>query len=339
MSNLTKDSVCEEYYPISMEILQSFPKYRPQVDLFIFKEDIAQLYPVAKKNARLTNETVEELHEACKQGILFVSRSDQYIYVDLLAKQAELVLFNSHLLESEIVQILFQALEMRFNNLLEQPLENYYPPLYKDVMVFCEYLWADPKRIDAFLSKIEIDEFKVSVHGVLSLIVGTWLYFSTNKVPVRKNFERLALGLLLHNIGLSKVPGHIVYKTSALSKEETEKYQAHVRQAAILLNKFGATYPATLDAVVQHHERIDGSGYPGKMAGNKISESGCISIVANVFVDFLAPRHGVPKLTMSEALAKMAKDNSLPANVTAVLVKGFAEKFVKKAQIKKFING
>ena len=289
MSNLkTKDSVCEEYYPISMEILQSFPKYRPQVDLFVFKEDIAQLYPVAKKNARLTNEIVDELHEACKQGILFVSRSDQYIYVDLLAKQAELVLFNSHLLESEIVQILFQALEMRFNNLVEQPLESYYEPLYKDVMVFCEYIWKDPKRINAFLPKIAIDEFKVSVH--------------------------------------------IVYKTSPLNKEEAEKYQAHVRQGAVLLNKFGVSYPATLDAVVQHHERIDGSGYPSKMAGNKISESGCISIVANVFVDFLAPRHGVPKLTMSEALTKLAKDNALPANVTAVLVKGFAEKFIQKAK-------
>ncbi len=333
MSNLkTKDSVCEEYYPISMEILQSFPKYRPQVDLFVFKEDIAQLYPVAKKNARLTNEIVDELHEACKQGILFVSRSDQYIYVDLLAKQAELVLFNSHLLESEIVQILFQALEMRFNNLVEQPLESYYEPLYKDVMVFCEYIWKDPKRINAFLPKIAIDEFKVSVHGVLSLIVGTWLYFATNKEPNRKNFERLALGLLLHNIGLSKVPVHIVYKTSPLNKEEAEKYQAHVRQGAVLLNKFGVSYPATLDAVVQHHERIDGSGYPSKMAGNKISESGCISIVANVFVDFLAPRHGVPKLTMSEALTKLAKDNALPANVTAVLVKGFAEKFIQKAK-------
>ena len=182
------------------------------------------------------------------------------------------------------------------------------------------------------MPKIAIDEFKVSVHGVLSLIVGTWLYFATNKEPNRKNFERLALGLLLHNIGLSKVPVHIVYKTSPLNKEEAEKYQAHVRQGAVLLNKFGVSYPATLDAVVQHHERIDGSGYPSKMAGNKISESGCISIVANVFVDFLAPRHGVPKLTMSEALTKLAKDNALPANVTAVLVKGFAEKFIQKAK-------
>lgn len=331
-SNKTKDSICEEYYPISMEILQSFPKYRPQVDLFVFKEDIAQLYPIAQKNARLTNEALEEITEACKKGILFVSRSDQYIYVDLLAKQAELVLFNSHLLESEIVQILFQALEMRLTNLYEQPLENYYTPLYKDVMVFCEYLWKDPKNINAFLPKIaQVEEFKVPLHGVISLIVGAWLYFETTKKPNRKNFERLALGLLLHNIGLSKVPLHIVNKTSPLNKEETEKYQAHVRQGAILLNKFGIFYPATIDAIVQHHERIDGSGYPSKLAGNKISEFGCFSIVTNAFVDMLAPRHGVPKLSLMEALAKIAKDNSMPVNFSSVLARKLPEYIAPKA--------
>lgn len=330
--NKTKNSICEEYYPISMEILQSFPKYRPQVDLFVFKEDIAQLYPIAQKNARLTNETLEEITEACKQGILFVSRSDQYIYVDLIAKQAELVLFNSHLLESEIVQILFQALEMRLTNLYEQPLENYYTPLYKDVMVFCEYLWKDPKHINAFLPKIEeMNEFKMPIHGVISLIIGAWLYFETTKEPNRKNFERLALGLMLHNIGLSKVPLHIVNKSSALNKEETEKYQAHVRQGAILLNKFGITFPATIDTVVQHHERIDGSGYPSRMAGDKISEAGCFCIVANAFVDLIASRHGVPKLSVTEALAKIAKDTSLPVSLTSVLVKKLPEILAPKA--------
>ena len=126
MKKKTKESVTEEYYPINMEMLQSFPKYRPKVDLFVFDEEIAQLYPVAKKDARLTNEQVEEIYEACKNEILFVSRSDQHIYVDLLAKQAELVLFNNNLLDSEIVQILFQALQMRLEHLIEQPLPAYY---------------------------------------------------------------------------------------------------------------------------------------------------------------------------------------------------------------------
>ena len=127
------------------------------------------------------------------------------------------------------------------------------------------------------------------------------------------------------------MPLHIVNKTSPLNKEETEKYQAHVRQGAILLNKFGITFPAVIDSVTQHHERIDGSGYPSRLAGNKISESGCYSIVVNAFVDLLAPRHGAPKLSLMEALAKIAKDSSFPVNVSSVLAKKLPEYIVPKA--------
>lgn len=324
----TKESISEEYYPISMEILQSFPKYRPKVDLYIFKEDIARLYPIAKKDVRLSNEQLEEIYQACKDEILFVSRSDQHIYVDLLSKQAELVLFNSNLLESEIVQILMQALEMRLGLLLEQPLPAYYEPLYKDVMVFCEYIWKDTKRINAFVPKIETKEFKVAAHGVTALIIGCWLYLKTrNDDTNRKNFERLALGLILHNIGLCKVPAHIVYKDAPLNKEETEKYQAHVRQGAALLNKFGLSHASIIQTVVEHHERSDGSGYPAHLTGSKISDNGCISIVANAFADLIVSKNGVPRVTTLEATRQLVKDASLPVALTGVLLKAYADRY------------
>ena len=46
-------NINEEYYQISGEILSSFPKYRPPVDLFSFREDIMVLAPYCKKETRL----------------------------------------------------------------------------------------------------------------------------------------------------------------------------------------------------------------------------------------------------------------------------------------------
>lgn len=327
MKKKTKESVTEEYYPINMEMLQSFPKYRPKVDLFVFDEEIAQLYPVAKKDARLTNEQVEEIYEACKNEILFVSRSDQHIYVDLLAKQAELVLFNNNLLDSEIVQILFQALQMRLEHLIEQPLPAYYEPLFKDVMVFTEYIWKDPKHIELFMPKIEVGDFKIASHSIATLIVGAWLYLKNFGAENRKAFDRLTIGLILHDIGLSKLPAHIVYKTGALNMEETEKYQGHVRQSAILLNKFGVTHAEVMQAVVEHHERTDGSGYPLHASGDKLSANGCIAMVANAFTKLTVNHHGVPRVTTLEAARRVAKDNSLPISYTAMLLKAYNDRY------------
>ena len=51
-------NINEEYYQISEEILSSFPKFRPPVDLFRFKEDALTLVPLIRKGQRLTNEQV-----------------------------------------------------------------------------------------------------------------------------------------------------------------------------------------------------------------------------------------------------------------------------------------
>ena len=90
-------NIDEEYYQISAEILSSFPKYRPPVDLFRFREDILVLAPYCRKEMRLTNEQVEEVAALCAEGNLFVSRSDHHIYSRHIVKQLDLVLQDSNL--------------------------------------------------------------------------------------------------------------------------------------------------------------------------------------------------------------------------------------------------
>ena len=85
-------NINEEYYQISSEILSSFPKYRPPVDLFSFREDIAVLAPYCRKGDRLSNAQVEEVAQLCADGMLFVSRSDHPIYSRHIVKQLDLVL-------------------------------------------------------------------------------------------------------------------------------------------------------------------------------------------------------------------------------------------------------
>ena len=103
-------NINEEYYQISTEILASFPKYRPPVDLFSFREDIKVLAPYSKKGVRLSNEQVEEVARLCAAGDLFVSRSDHPIYSRHIVKQLDLVLQDNNLKESEIADICIRAL-------------------------------------------------------------------------------------------------------------------------------------------------------------------------------------------------------------------------------------
>src|SRR5690554_5247675 len=130
------DNISEEYYQISIEILNSFPKYRPPLDLFRFREDIAQLQPLFRKGERLSNENIEQLRELCIGGDVFVARSDRAIYSKHIIKQLDLVLVDDNLKPAEVAEICIMALGQRLSDFLEQPVKPVFDLFYRDVMVF-----------------------------------------------------------------------------------------------------------------------------------------------------------------------------------------------------------
>ncbi len=104
------DGLNEEYYQISADILGSFNKYRPPLNIFMFKEDVARVMPFFKVGGRLTNEQVEELAEMTKEGLVFVSREDHPVYVKHISYQLDLVLVDKNLKEKEIADIFTQVM-------------------------------------------------------------------------------------------------------------------------------------------------------------------------------------------------------------------------------------
>ena len=86
----------------------------------------------------------------------------------------------------------------------------------------------------------------------------------------KKQIKELGLAGLLQDIGKVKISSDILLKEGKLTREEFEYAKKHVDEGLkILINT--ANIPASVvDLVSQHHERIDGSGYPNKLIGNQI---------------------------------------------------------------------
>ncbi len=73
----------------------------------------------------------------------------------------------------------------------------------------------------------------------------------------------------LHDIGKIGIPGSILNKTAGLSNEEYELIKTHAKIGAQILDDIDFPWPVR-DMVFQHHERIDGSGYPQGLEGDAI---------------------------------------------------------------------
>lgn len=75
--------------------------------------------------------------------------------------------------------------------------------------------------------------------------------------------DNLAIAALLHDIGKIELPIEILYKTDKLTKNEYEIIKTHPQIAYKKLEKFFEISPISKNAILYHHENIDGSGYYG----------------------------------------------------------------------------
>ncbi|MDR0239663.1 MAG: HD domain-containing protein [Deltaproteobacteria bacterium] len=300
----------EEYYQISEEILSSFPKFRPPVDLFRFKEEALTLIPLIRKGQRLTNEQVEEVHALCLAGNLFVSRSDHPIYSEHMVKQLDLVLQDSNLKESEVADICMRALIMRHEAFAEQPVRPVFDPLYKDIMVFTEILWQDRHRIKLFMRRL-LRDYSLSKHAFNSLIVGTWLLLRVMEGGElrRRDLDRAALAFFLQDIGMAKIPAFILNKPGSLKAEELEKVVLHPTVSYKIMQKLDLAFDELTQTSMEHHERLDGTGYPQKSKGQQISRIGRIAAIADSFAAMITKRPYAEAKEPTQAAQELAADH------------------------------
>lgn len=88
---------------------------------------------------------------------------------------------------------------------------------------------------------------------------------------------------LMHDIGKAMIPNEILNKPGALSNEEFDIVKKHPEFGHQMLLEANINKEATLDVCLHHHEKIDGSGYPHKLADNAISLLAKMGAVCDVY--------------------------------------------------------
>lgn len=97
--------------------------------------------------------------------------------------------------------------------------------------------------------------------AALSLVLGQKLGLDAKQLHV------LGLGALFHDLGHQEIPSQILLKKQPLTPAEEKIYQRHPYLGVELANKLGVLPKEAIDIIGQHHERLDGSGYPKGLKG------------------------------------------------------------------------
>lgn len=119
---------------------------------------------------------------------------------------------------------------------------------------------------------------------ILSLMTGISLSYNTLQL------KELGIGALLHDIGKTRIPKDILNKPDRLDACEFQKMQEHSLQGFEILRQYPEISLLSSHVAFQHHERMDGSGYPRLLHGNDIHEYARIVAVTDVYDALLADR-------------------------------------------------
>jgi putative nucleotidyltransferase with HDIG domain len=134
--------------------------------------------------------------------------------------------------------------------------------------------------------------------AVLSLTLGKALKLR------RDELHQLGMAALFHDIGHGELPGSLFGKREPLNRAEQALYETHVKIGVGIAQKVGLAKPA-VTAIAQHHERLDGSGYPNRLGGAEISLFGRILGLINAYDNQCNPADVARAVTPHEALAQL----------------------------------
>jgi len=119
--------------------------------------------------------------------------------------------------------------------------------------------------------------------------------------------EGIKISALIHDVGKINLPAEILSKPGKLSEIEFNLIKNHSQIGHDILKKIDFPWPIA-EIVLQHHEKINGSGYPGGLKGDEILLEAKIICVADVVEAMSSHRPYRPALGIEKALEEISQN-------------------------------
>lgn len=148
--------------------------------------------------------------------------------------------------------------------------------------------------------------------GLLSAFIGKKLNYSKGDIL------QLALAGCLADCGMAKIPAALLQKTSALTSAEFEEIKNHPTYSYRMIQNNSLLRDAAKVGIFQHHERLDGSGYPLGEKADKIHSFAKIIAVADTFHAMTSARSYRKKQSPFKVLEMILQDSFGKFDIPAI---------------------
>lgn len=311
----------EEYNQVDPESFDCFPRRELPLDLYQYKEEINVLVPLYRGGTPFSERLRREARALSEAGQLFFCRNQQARYVDCLSSSLDVAVEDPNLSSSDVADIFAEQLVALVDELFANPSPDVLEMLGWALDLLAVFVGVDSRNAAHLAATAHRHRTRQRQRVNASLVAVALYCLAHDHAVAVDDLSRIALGFFLYDLGMSKVSRLLTDKTQQLRPDEKRRMQEHSRQGVEIANRLGLTGPEIEEPIMQHHERLDGSGYPGKLKGEAIGELGRIMAVADSYMAMITDRPHCPGRDPAEAAAELIrKDRAYDSDVSRGLV-------------------
>lgn len=171
-----------------------------------------------------------------------------------------------------------------------------------------DFALREPQAVRGLL-KLTHHDYYTYTHSVNVGVYSLSLAMELLKDDLTHNLHEVAAGFFLHDVGKSRIPSSIINKKGKLDPEEWDIMRKHPTYGFEILTSERNDTPEAIVIVLQHHERLDGRGYPSGL-GDQVHLYARICSLADAYDALTTRRSYKEALSPFEALAIMKNEMS-----------------------------
>ena len=271
--------ISPNYMPISPSSLRTDTTVG--CDIYMLAKTTAEVRFVLYCRAdAVFDETKKSMLLANRIKSLFIKKEEQEIFFDYLENNFQLIISDTSIPPDERTKIVHGAATNLVKDLFDDPRTGSVERTKTFAHNMVDYVLKDTKAAESLLN-IAVHEYYTYTHSVNVAAVGT--LFGQDLGLEETDLKGFCAGILLHDVGKTRISTDILNKKGKLTKEEFDKIKKHPELGIEVLDETGTECIEERIVTIQHHENYDGSGYPYGLAKDEIHLCGKIARIIDVY--------------------------------------------------------
>lgn len=244
---------------------------------------------------------LDQLHSSEKSEWLYVRKGDYQKCVGSTVTVAGVVMNSNTFSPEKKNAILSKAAESVFNSIEHLGFDHQALEHSKMVSRSIQSLVEHQSDLSSVVNMMMQGGSTLSHHSMLVSAISV-IIAKEMKWTSAQNLEKLALGALLHDVGLKEIPDEILETPRhALTRDQIALYESHVYRGVDILRTMPSISDDIVSIALEHHENAAGLGYPRHLRDIRMNPFARIVALANCFCDLVAPSVNNPNPKSAEA--------------------------------------